>query len=49
MEKTPTKKKTAKVVKRYATLDKALKTKNDEARTYLKNVKWPEDFGKVGA
>ncbi|WP_428667606.1 hypothetical protein [Runella sp.] len=34
--------KKAKEVKKYDTLDAALKAKNDEARAYLKNVKWPE-------
>lgn len=29
-------------VKKYATLDAALKAKNDAARKVLKNVKWPE-------
>ena len=31
-------------VKKYATLDEALKSKNDLAREYLKNVKWPENM-----
>lgn len=34
--------KKAREVKKYDTLDAALKAKNDEARAYLKNVKWPE-------
>lgn len=34
--------KKAREVKKYDTLDAALKAKNDEARAYLKNVKWPK-------